>query len=140
MTIETQLPQTTEMTPPPASPIDEPSDRQRVRLTYEKSEAIKFISHHDEARVWERVLRRADLPILYKQGFNPQPHLQIAAPLGVGITGVCEFLDITFSPSVPLAELTARIRAKLPPGLFLHDVVEVPLKTASLQSLLIGAD
>jgi radical SAM-linked protein len=132
MTQETQFEETLESVQPP--------DRQRVRLTYEKGEAVKFISHHDEFRLWERVLRRADLPILYKQGFNPQPHMQIAAPLGVGITGVREFLDITFSPPVPVDELTARIRAKLPPGVFLHEVVEMPLKTAALQSLLIGAD
>ena len=125
----------------PAPLLHEPHlNRQRVRLTYEKGEAIKFISHHDEFRLWERVLRRADLPILYKRGFNPQPHMQIAAPLGVGITGIHELLDITFSPPVPLDELTERIRAKLPPGVFLHDAVEVPLKTASLQTLLIGAD
>lgn len=115
-------------------------DRQRVRITYEKGEAIKFISHHDEARLWERVIRRADLPMLYKQGFNPQPHIQIAAPLGVGITGVRELIDITFSPPVPVGELQERIRAKLPPGVFVHDLVEVPLKTASLQQLMIGAD
>jgi radical SAM-linked protein len=132
MTQETQFEETLESVQPP--------DRQRVRLTYEKGEAVKFISHHDEFRLWERVLRRADLPLLYKQGFNPQPHMQIAAPLGVGITGVREFLDITFSPPVPVDELTARIRAKLPPGVFLHEVVEMPLKTAALQSLLIGAD
>jgi radical SAM-linked protein len=119
---------------------DLPLDRQRVRLTYEKGEAVKFISHHDEFRLWERVLRRADLPLLYKQGFNPQPHMQIAAALGVGITGAREFLDITFSPPVPLEELTERIRAKLPPGVFLHDAKEVPLKTPSLQTSLIGAD
>lgn len=118
----------------------EPLERQRVRLIYEKGEAIKFISHHDEARMWERTFRRANLPILYKQGFNPQPHMQIAAPLGVGITGVRELLDITFSPPVPLEELTERIRAKLPPGVFVHELVEVPLKTASLQQLMIGAD
>jgi len=124
-----------------AERVDEqPLDRQRVRLTYEKGEIVKFISHHDEFRLWERVLRRANLPLLYKQGFNPQPHMQIAAALGVGITGVNELLDITFSPSVPLDELTERIRAKLPPGVFLHDIKEVPLKTASLQTLLIGAD
>ncbi|MCB0126839.1 MAG: TIGR03936 family radical SAM-associated protein [Caldilineaceae bacterium] len=136
MTIETRLEETSESRQPPEQAVD----RQRVRLTYEKGEAVKFISHHDEFRLWERVLRRADLPILYKQGFNPQPHMQIAAPLGVGITGVCEFLDITFSPPVPLDELTKRIRAKLPPGVFLHDAVEVPLKATSLQSILIGAD
>lgn len=115
-------------------------ERQRVRFIYEKGEAIKFISHHDEFRLWERALRRADLPLLYKQGFNPQPHIQFAAPLGVGITGVDEVIDITFCPPVPLAELAERVRAKLPPGVRLSDVAEVPLKTPSLQNLLIGAD
>lgn len=121
-------------------PADVQADRQRVRLVYEKGEAIKFISHHDEFRLWERTLRRADLPLLYKQGFNPQPHIQFAAPLGVGITGRNELIDITLSPPVALAELAQRVRAKLPPGVTLHDLAEVPLKTPSLQNLLIGAD
>jgi radical SAM-linked protein len=114
--------------------------RQRLRLTYEKGEAIKFISHQDEFRLWERTLRRADLPLLYSQGFTPQPQLQFASPLGVGITGVNEFLDITLSPPVSLAEVEQRTRAKLPPGVVLHAVAEVPLKTEALQGLLIGAD
>lgn len=114
--------------------------RQRVRLLYEKGEAIKFISHLDEFRMWERTLRRADLPILYKQGFNPQPHIQFASPLGVGFTGQREPVDITFCPPLPLDELAERIRAKLPPGAFVHAIEEVPLKTESLQSVLIGAD
>ena len=75
-------------------------DRQRVRITYAKGEPIKFISHQDEFRLWERTLRRADLPLLYKRGFNPQPHMQFASPLGVGITGDREFIDITFEPSL----------------------------------------
>ncbi len=99
-----------------------PAERQRVRLVYEKGEAIKFISHHDEFRLWERTLRRADLPLLYKQGFHPQPHMQFAAPLGVGITGKDELIDITLSPPVPLAELAERVRAKLPPGVILQDL------------------
>ena len=114
--------------------------RQRVRIHYEKGEPIKFISHLDEFRMWERTLRRADLPILYKQGFNPQPHIQFASPLGVGITGACEPIDITFSPPVPLDELRLRMTAKLPPGVAIHALEEVPLKTPSLQALLIGAD
>lgn len=126
----------------PRSSISVPQDqpRQRIRLTYEKGEAIKFISHQDEFRLWERTLRRADLPLLYSQGFNPQPQLQFASALGVGITGVNEFLDITLSPPLPLAEIEARIRAKLPPGVALHALQEVLLKTEALQGLLIGAD
>lgn len=114
--------------------------RQRVRLTYEKGEAIKFIGHQDEFRLWERTLRRADLPLLYKQGFNPQPHIQFAAPLGLGMTGRAELIDVTFSPPVPLDELARRIREKLPPGAFLHDLEEVELHTKALQGLTIGAD
>ncbi|MBW7885256.1 MAG: DUF2344 domain-containing protein [Caldilineaceae bacterium] len=114
--------------------------RQRVRFVYEKGEAIKFISHHDEFRLWERALRRANLPLLYKQGFNPQPHIQFAAPLGVGIRGVQEPVDVTLAPPVPVDELIDRLRAKLPPGVKLVDAGEVPLKTPSLQNLLIGAD
>lgn len=116
------------------------ASRIRVRITYEKGERIKFISHQDEFRLWERAVRRANLPMLYKQGFNPQPHMQFASPLGVGITGVNEWIDITFSPALPLNEIAARLREKLPPGVTLHAIDEVPLKTPALQSQLIGAD
>ena len=114
--------------------------RQHIRIHYAKGEAVKFISHHDEFRLWERALRRADLPLLYKQGFNPQPHMQFAAPLGVGITGALEPLDIILAPPQPLDEVAARLRAKLPPGVTLVDVQELPEKTTALQNLIIGAD
>lgn len=114
--------------------------RQRVRVYYAKGEAVKFISHHDEFRLWERTLRRADLPLLYKQGFNPQPHIQFAAPLGVGITGVREIVDFLFSPPVALDELAALLRAKLPPGVTLEGLEELPLKVDARQNLVIGAD
>ena len=126
--------------PPQQSVIPDETARQRVRITYEKGEAIKFISHQDESRLWERTLRRANLPLLYKRGFNPQPHIQFAAPLGLGMTGVRELLDVAFSPPVPLDELTMRIREKLPPGVRLLNATEVPFKTVSPQSLTIGAD
>src|SRR6187397_1036529 len=87
------------------TPFEEALPRQFVRIVYAKTESIKFISHHDEFRLWERTLRRADLPLLYKQGFNPQPHMQFASPLGVGITGSNEPIDIVLSPPVPLDEV-----------------------------------
>jgi len=114
--------------------------RQRVRITYEKGESIKFISHQDEFRAWERALRRSGLPLLYKQGFNPQPHIQFASPLGVGFAGARELVDITFSPPLPLGELRERIARSLPPGLAIQGVAETALKGPALQTLLIGAD
>ncbi|CAN5830383.1 hypothetical protein BH10CHL1_BH10CHL1_17710 [soil metagenome] len=120
--------------------LEQELPRQRLRAIYEKGEAIKFISHQDEFRLWERTLRRASLPLLYKLGFNPQPFIQFASPLGVGITGVRELVDITLSPPQPLAEVAQKLRDKLPPGVTLHALEEVPLKTDALQTLLIGAD
>jgi len=117
-----------------------PFPRQRLRLTYEKGEDVKVISHQDEFRVWERPLRRASMPLLYKKGFNPQPQMHFAAPLGVGFTGIREFLDIIISPPVPLDEAMEHIRAKLPPGVALHAIEEIPLNADSLAASLIGAD
>ena len=135
-----------EATPTVAAPTTTTTDieaeipRQRLRLVYEKGEPVKFIAHQDEFRLWERTLRRADLPLLYKQGFNPQPHIVFASPLGVGITGTNEPIDIVLSPPVPLDEVRARIAAKLPPGVTLHSITEVALYAPALQGLLIGAD
>lgn len=122
------------------STLNDVPPRVRVRITYEKGEQIKFISHQDEFRLWERTVRRADLPMMYKKGYNPQPHMQFASPLGVGITGAREWLDITFSPPLSLDEIAARLRTKLPPGVTLHAMEEVPFKTPALQNQLIGAD
>lgn len=114
--------------------------RLRLRLTYAKGEGIKFISHQDEFRLWERALRRAQLPLLYKRGFNPQPHMQFAAPLGVGFTGEQEYLDVVLAPPVPPDEVVARLRAKLPPAVRLHGAEVLPLHAPSLASTLVGAD
>ncbi|MEM7130172.1 MAG: TIGR03936 family radical SAM-associated protein [Chloroflexota bacterium] len=120
--------------------VSELPERQRVRIFYEKGESIKFISHLDEFRMWERTIRRADLPLLYKQGFNPQPHIQFASPLGVGFTGIREPMDIILAPPLPLDELRRRLVEKLPPGVRVHHMEELPVKTSALQSQLIGAD
>ena len=120
--------------------VEEEIPRQHLRLIYEKGESVKFIAHQDEFRVWERTLRRADLPLLYKKGFNPQPHIVFASPLGVGITGTNEPIDIVLSPPVPLDEVRARITAKLPPGIHIHSITELPLYAPALQGLLIGSD
>lgn len=124
----------------PTEPTLDDTLRQRIRIHYAKGETIKFVSHQDEFRGWERTLRRAGLPLQYKQGFNPQPHIQFAAPLGVGITGSNEPLDVILAPPVPLPEVETRLTAVLPPGITLCAVEEVARNAPALQQLLIGAD
>jgi len=69
-------------------------NRQRLRITFAKGETLKYISHLDLARAWERALRRAGVPLAYSQGFNPRPKMAFAAALPVGYTATAEMVDI----------------------------------------------
>ena len=51
----------------------------RVRLRFSKLGKVRFTSHRDVARIWERALRRAELPVAYTEGFSPRPKLQLRA-------------------------------------------------------------
>jgi radical SAM-linked protein len=113
--------------------------RQRVRIAYAKEDALKYISHLDLARTWERVFRRAGLPLAYSQGFNPRPRFQIAAALPVGVTGRAELLDIWLAEPLAPDELLSRLQPTLPPGLEALAIEEVDLKAPSLQSQMCAA-
>jgi radical SAM-linked protein len=106
---------------------------QRVRITFAKGDALRYISHLDLARTWERVFRRAKLPVAYSQGFNPRQRFQIAAALPVGVTGKAELLDVWLTEPLSPEEALDRLGTALPVGL---GVLEVELKSPSLQSQL----
>ncbi len=95
---------------------------------------MRFTSHLDLARTWERALRRAEVPLVYSQGFNPRPQIRLAAALPLGYVGKSELLDMTLTHPVPLDALSKRITAALPNGLTLRQAEEVPLAAPSLQS------
>jgi radical SAM-linked protein len=106
----------------------------RYRLTFAKKAAVKYIAHLDLSLAWERALRRAQIPLAYSQGFNPQPRIQFACSLPLGTMGRAEIIDIiTLEPLVPDQAL-AQIQAALPAGIELGSVAEVPLKDPALQA------
>ena len=113
---------------------NEQTPLERLRITFSKGAALKYISHLDLARTWERVFRRAGLPVAYSQGFNPRPRFQIAAALPVGVSGRSEMLDVWLTESMVPSEATSRLRAALPSGLEVLDIEEVNLRSPSLQS------
>jgi radical SAM-linked protein len=108
--------------------------KQRLRLTFAKGAALKYISHLDLARTWERVFRRAGLPVAHSQGFNPRPRFQIAAALPVGVTGQAELLDVWLTESLAPQEVLVRLGAASPLGLEPLGAMEVDLRQPSLQS------
>ena len=121
------------MPPAPAGP-------HRFRVLYARGAALRFISHQDEFRMWERAIRRTRLPLAYKQGYNPQPHMQFAAPLGVGFSGQRELMDFRLETAAAPETVQARLARAMPPGVDIRAVQAMPLKTPALQSLLFGAD
>lgn len=113
---------------------------QRLNITFGKFGALKYTGNLDVAKIWERVLRRADLPILYTQGFNTRPRIQLATALSLGITSECEILDVALRETIPLEGIPERLDAVSPPGLKTYKVEEVPPESPALQQLVRSAE
>ena len=111
-------------------------ETQRLQLHFTKGRDIKYISHLDLARTLERAFRRAGLPMVYSQGFNPRPRLTFASALPVGVTGREEIMDVWLSPPVEPLALAQRLVPQLPPGIQLVHVQQTDLRAPSLQSLM----
>jgi len=107
---------------------------QRLRIRFSRGEEIKFISHLDIMRMWERVLRRAELPLAYSEGFSPHPRISLAVPLAIGVTSDAELMDIYISRWVSPNWFTANASRQLPPGIRIMGTYPVALTTPSLQS------
>jgi radical SAM-linked protein len=107
---------------------------QRLRLTFSRGEELKYISHLDLMRLWQRALRRADIPLVYSQGFSPHPRLSLAAPLAVGVTSDGGLMDIFLERRVSPHFFLKTVREQLPRGIDITEVVELGMGLLSLQS------
>ena len=108
----------------------------RIRLMFRKGEPLKYISHLDLLRAWERMLRRAGLPVAYSQGFNPHMKVTIAMPLPVGCTGEHEIADVILEEQLTSAEFLAAIEGACPEGMGICEAKEVPLNGPAMPNLI----
>ncbi len=107
---------------------------QRLRVRYSRGEEIKFISHLDVMRLWERALRRAQMPLAYSEGFSPHPRMSLAAPLPVGVTSEAELMDVFVTKRVSPHWFTTAASRQLPPGIEILGVYQIAPSMPSLQS------
>jgi len=107
----------------------------RVRLRYTKLGKVRFVSHRDLARVWERAIRRAELPIAYSEGFSPRPKLHFGLALSVGHESASEYVDIDLTSDVDPETLPARLSPCLPDGVDVIGAVVVADYEAALQAV-----
>jgi radical SAM-linked protein len=104
-----------------------------VRLRYSKLGKIRFTSHRDIARVWERVLRRAEVPVALTLGFNPHSRLSFGLALSTGHESLGEYLDIDLAERMDVDDLIARLDPVLPVGIHVQGAAEIAPGSPSLQ-------
>jgi radical SAM-linked protein len=99
---------------------------QRYRIRWTKRGRTRFVSARDLTSVWERALRRADLPIAYSEGFTPHARVSFPDALPVGVESTGEYAELTFAaPIVPDRDL-ARLSVALPEGMDVTTYLAVP--------------
>src|SRR5579875_2717477 len=101
---------------PPPPPVV-----QRIRFRYAKRGRLRFSSHRDFARAFERALRRADVPMAYSAGFTPHPKISYVGAAPTGVASEAEYVEIGLAAERDPAALAAALDAALPDGL---DIVE----------------
>lgn len=95
---------------------------QRVRVKYKKGEELKFIGHLDLVRLWERAIRRTDIPIAYTEGFNVRQKLSFGPPLSLGLTSDCEFIDLHLERWTNPEVVAKALCKTLPKGIDVNEV------------------
>jgi len=116
-----------------------PADK--VRFRFCKSGHLRWLSHHDLIRTFERILRRAEVPFRRTQGFNPHPRLVFALSLPLGCEGRAEVGELELDEVIPPDELLERLRRQCPPGLEVLDLARIPVRsTAQVRGLTYAAE
>ncbi len=114
----------------------------RVRFRYTKLGKVRFTSHRDVARLFERALRRAQLPVASTEGFSPRPKMHFGLALPTGGESLGEYLDIDFrepeGDDLVIDELPGTISPMLPLGLDIDNAAVVDRKDLSLQEAVVS--
>jgi radical SAM-linked protein len=108
-----------------------------VRVRYAKLGKVRFTSHRDTARIWERALRRARLPVATSQGFTPRPRVSFGLALPTGGESIAEYLDVELvdRATVELGGLPDRLTDVLPDGFTVLVVAELAPGSPSVQEV-----
>lgn len=113
---------------------------QRFRVWFGKQGDMALISHLDLVRLFDRVVRRASIPISYTGGFHPGPRISIANALSLGMTSSGEIVDFELHTAMELEEFKTKLIAQLPADIPVYQVEEVEINSLSATRLLNKAE
>lgn len=98
----------------------------KARIKFRKYGVMKFIGHLDVMRFFQKVMRRAEIPIAFTEGYSPHMIMSFAQPLGVGITSDGEYLDIELTESISSKKAAAQMNAVMVEGIEIVGFTEIP--------------
>ena len=107
-----------------AGPAKNPGEKpvRNIRIMYEKTGAMTYVSHLDVQRTFMRAIVKSKLPVYYTEGFNPIPKLTFASPLSVGVSGEREFAQIKLVRDVSDAEVMEKLSAAMPDDIIVKEI------------------
>src|SRR5437764_9182978 len=113
----------------------------RIRIRFQKLGKVRWTSHRDLARMWERACRRIQLPVAYTEGFSPRPKMHFGLALPTGAESLAEYLDLDLTPEASVVEncradldgLSTLLSPALPAGVDVTALAVVDPKAPSLQ-------
>ncbi|MDE0865041.1 MAG: TIGR03936 family radical SAM-associated protein [Rubripirellula sp.] len=114
---------------------DAPLLRIRFRIRFGKTDLLRWISHRDLARLWERLLRRAQLKLSMTEGFHPKPRVAFPSALALGVESLDEVVEIELAEEMTPQDLLLRLEADQQPGLIIKSVRRVPEGAGKAQLL-----
>ena len=97
----------------------------KARIRYRKYGVMRFIGHLDLMRYFQKVMRRAEIPIAFTKGFSPHMIMSFAQPLGVGVTSDAEYIDIELTQSISSAEAIRRMNLANVEGIEVTGFVQI---------------
>jgi len=98
----------------------------KIRIKFSKTGSLKYIGHLDVMRYFQKLMRRADIPICYSEGFSPHQIMSFAMPLGIGDESIAEYVDIEIFEKLATKEAIERINAVSVPEIQIVDFREIP--------------
>lgn len=111
----------------------------RIRITFAKKEMLRYTGNLDLHRIFERSFRRAKLPLSYSQGFHPQPRINLACPLPLGMTSENDLVEVWFDQEYDLLQAARALKPAVPPGLEIATIHTVDLRAPALPTLVNAA-
>ncbi len=106
----------------------------KLRVKYRVTEAGRFLGHLDLTRTIMKILRRAQIPVMLSEGFNPHPKLSFAMPLSLGHTAEGEYFEVVLTETMAEDEFTDRLNQCSPEAIIVTEVKEIKEKQESMSS------